>query len=105
MQMLSLCFGLQPRVQKTVKLVLLVVFGLWAILALSLAIYFLWMNHMHIVSVEATDSFSNNDYWNIFAVPVLGKMLEWAVWDTVRASSLFLLPGAALWLFRMKKAK
>ena len=103
MQVLSLCFGLQPQVQKTVKLVLLVVIGFWLAMALAAAIYFLWMNQMHIISVEATGGFSSDDYWNIFEVPILGKAMEWGVLKTVRASSLFILPGALLWLFRMKK--
>ena len=105
MQVLSLCFGLQPQAQKTVKLVLLVIVGFWLVMALALAIYFLWMNQMHIISVEATGGLSSNDYWDIFEVPILGKAMEWVVWDTVRASPLFLLPGALLWLFRLKKQK
>ena len=105
MQVLSLCFGLQPRVQKKVKIVLLTVIGLWVILALSAAIYFLWMNHMHTLSWKTTDGFSSNDYWNIFAVPLLGIAVVWIVFDGVRAAPIFLLPGAALWLFRTKNVK
>lgn len=105
MQVLSLCFGLQPQVQKTVKLVLLVVVGLWMTLALAVAMYLVWMNHMRIIALEATGSFSSNDYWSIFAVPVLGKVLEWMVWKSSFPSSFFLLPGALLWLFRLRKPK
>ena len=105
MQVLSLCFGLQPRVQKKVKIVLLAVIGIWMILALSAAIYFLWMNHMHTLSWKTTDGFSSNDYWNIFAVPLLGIAVDWIVFDGVRAAPIFLLPGAALWLFRTKNVK
>ncbi len=104
MQILSLCFGLQPRVKKTVKIVLLVIVGLWTVLSLAAAIYFLWMSHMHSISWRTTGGFSSDDYWNIFTVPVLGKVVDWAALGTVRVPFLFLLPGAALWLFRLKKA-
>ena len=104
MQILSLCFGLQPRVKKTVKIVLLAIVGLWTVLSLAAAIYFLWMSHMHSISWGTTGGFSSDDYWNIFTVPVLGKVVDWAALGTVRVPFLFLLPGAALWLFRLKKA-
>lgn len=105
MQVLSMCFGLQPQVQRTVKIALLTVTGLWAAAALFVAVYCLWINNMYLLTKAAGGNFSSDDYWSIFAVPVLGKAAQWVGAYPGILAPVFLLPGAALWLFRLKKPK
>lgn len=104
MQVLSLCFGLRPYVQKRAKITLLLLTALWMALMLVASIHFLWMNRMYILAMETLPGFSSDLYWNIFTVPVIGNVIDQVVLHPDFPSQIFLIPGAALWLFRTKKA-
>ena len=100
MQLLSLCFGLRPYVQKTVKTVLLTVILLWMGLALVSAVDFLWLHSLYVEG-----PFDTGTYWSILDVPKLGDLVYRVAVDFRFPTQIFLLPGAALWLFRMNKAR
>ena len=100
MQLLALCFGLRPYVQKKVKSVLLVVTILWMSLALVAAVDFLWLHSLYV-----EEHFDTGTYWSILDVPKLGDLVYRMAVDFRFPTQIFLLPGAALWLFRLKKAK
>ena len=104
MQVLSLFFGLQPCVQKTAKVAIATVVGLWFAWMLLTAVNYVWLDKMHDIAMETTGSFSMHDYWNVHKIPVLGDMATW-LWLGKLPAPTFLLPGALLWLFRMKKVK
>jgi len=104
MQVLSLCFGLRPYVQKTTKIAIMILVGVWLALTLTLAVNYMWLDRMCVISAEANGYFDSREYWGFHRIPVLAQIEVWLYYPGLPAPT-FLLPGAALWLFRVKKAK
>ena len=104
MQVLSLCFGLRPCVQKIAKIVIVTVVGLWFLLTLTLAVNYIWLDRMYAISTEANGYFDSREYWGFHRVPILAQIEVWLYYPGIPAPILF-LSGALLWLFRMKKVK
>ena len=101
LQVLSLCFVLRPRTQKTVKITLLVLLGLWLVVTIPACADYLWSDYLMAQALETSGSMPK--HWSVFSLPVYGPLAGNVCMYSALYSPLFLLPGAALWLFRMKK--
>jgi len=103
MSLLSCFMGLKPKVQPAMKIVAIVTVTVIESFAALFVVEALRLNVIAARALAERVEFNGADYWSFSDIPVFSEIYNEMVGITTRIPWVFLLFGAAFWLFRLKK--